>query len=230
MVRFLIAVSGYNCARYVKACLDSIKAQTYQNYAVSIFDDCSIDGTRDAIIANRKIEWLCGTHTNNIGSAYARDLAIKNCTEPYDVIIFLDLDDRLMPNALEVITKAYEDPNVWLTYGNFIYNDGRTFFDASNINFTDQPFREQPWKFIPLRTFRRELYETLRVPDKFFPGATAYPDMHCLFSLLEKAKGHIKAIPEVIYFYNQNNPICVTYRFSQEQRDAEEKMIREWSQ
>jgi hypothetical protein len=135
----------------------------------------------------------------------------------------MDLDDELMPNAIETIAKVYEDPNVWLTYGNYIDNEGRVFFDENNIEFETENFRQEPWKFIPLRTFRRELYEKLTNKDLFVPDTPVYPDANMLYCLLEMAgKEHIKAIPEVLYKYNHDHSGTVLNRFKDQKRRDDE--------
>jgi glycosyltransferase involved in cell wall biosynthesis len=224
MVKFLIVVSGWNCQKYVKACFDSIKSQTYKNYDVLAINDGSTDGTLDLVTKERDWNWTVRTMLENVGTVKAKDFAIKRYDQPYDIIVWLDMDDQLMSHALETVARYYDD-NTWLTYGNYIDNFDRTFFNEQTLKFDSDNFRQEPWKFIHLRTFRKELYYQLTDED-LFTKHKAYPDANMLYKLLELAKGHIKPVHEIIYRYTCNNPMCVTYRFTQEQRDEELKDIQ----
>lgn len=225
MLKFLIVVSGWNCQKYVKACFDSIKAQTYKNYDVVAINDGSTDETWELMLSNREPAWTLVYDKENKGTVKAKDFAIKNYHNPYDVIVWLDMDDQLMSHALEVVARYYDD-NTWLTYGNYIDNFDRTFFNEQTLKFDSDNFRQEPWKFIHLRTFRKELYYQLTDED-LFTKHKAYPDANMLYRLLELAKGHIKPVHEIIHRYTCNNPLCSTYLFTQEQRDAELKEIQD---
>ncbi len=223
--RFLIVVSGWNCARWVRLCLDSIKAQTYINYSVVIVDDASTDGTFKQIKINRG-NFHAYKLSKNRGIVYAREYGTYRMKD-YDVIAWLDLDDELLPSALEVVAKAYQDKNVWLTYGNYKDIHGQVFFSNDNIEFTSEDYRSSAWKFIPFRTFRKELFFKLTQKDLYPEKATIYPDANMLYCMLEMAgMEHTRAIPEVIYKYRNNNPLCVTKRFKEKERDDELNFVK----
>jgi len=40
-----VMMISYNSVQYIKAAIDSVKAQTYDNWELVINDDCSSDGT-----------------------------------------------------------------------------------------------------------------------------------------------------------------------------------------
>ena len=46
-----IVIPMYNAEKYIGECLDSILAQTFQDYEVIVVDDCSTDNSR-AIVQN----------------------------------------------------------------------------------------------------------------------------------------------------------------------------------
>lgn len=234
MVKFLILVSGYNCQKYAIGCLQSIEAQTYKNYSVSILNDGSTDQTHWKIynfIKERNYpNWFFVDSIKNKGIIQARSIAAANATHrntDFDVIVWVDLDDQIKPTALERLAKEYEDPECWLTYGNYVDSFGKTYYDQTNISLSDEPVREQPWRFIPLRSFRKELYFKLTKEDLFPKIAAVYPDANVLYCLLELAGNeHIRPITDVLYDYNCSNPLNVTKRFPEAQRDAELNFIK----
>ena len=44
-----IIMPSYNCAYFIGETIDSILAQTYQNWELLITDDCSTDNSKDII-------------------------------------------------------------------------------------------------------------------------------------------------------------------------------------
>lgn len=96
-----IIMPTYNCGKFIAETLDSVKAQTYQNWEVVIVDDCSTDNTKqvvDTYIANDpRIKYYC-LETNS-GAAVARTKAMELADGQY--IAFLDSDDLWTPDKLE---------------------------------------------------------------------------------------------------------------------------------
>ena len=92
----------YNAGKFLSDSIDSILAQTYQNWELLISDDGSTDANtintlkaysqRDARI---KVVFLKG----NQGPGYARNQSIERAQGRY--IAFCDSDDRWMPEKLE---------------------------------------------------------------------------------------------------------------------------------
>jgi hypothetical protein len=157
---------------------------------------------------------------------YSRDYAIKNSTnQDFDVIMVMDLDDYIRPNAVKRIMETYDD-STWITYGNYVDNFGRVFFDESNINFTSEDFRNQEWKYIHVRTFRKDLYHELTNEDLFVDGVTIYGDANMWLCLLELAGlDRIKTITDVIYHYNHDSRYSVLRRYPNEERRNNELEI-----
>ena len=44
-----IVIPMYNAEKYIAECLDSILAQTFDDYEVIVVDDCSTDNSRDIV-------------------------------------------------------------------------------------------------------------------------------------------------------------------------------------
>lgn len=145
------------------------------------------------------------------------------------MIVWLDLDDRLLPNALEELAKVYQDEGIWLTYGNYITDKGEQPF--KNVEIPDDiheanAYRKYPFMFMHLRSYRKALYEKLTDQDKFGDFGWAYQDANMLFCMMEMAgKEHMKAINEPLYVYTVSNPISVMNRFSHKQRQEEYRKI-----
>lgn len=103
MTKGLVSVimPTYNCAKFIAETLDSIQAQTYENWEVIIVDDCSKDNTKEIvdeyIAKDTRIKYHC-LETNS-GAAVARTTAMKLAEGEY--MAFCDSDDLWMPDKLE---------------------------------------------------------------------------------------------------------------------------------
>lgn len=228
MNKILVIVNGCNCEPYVLECLNSIKNQTHSGHSVVVVDDASIDDT--GLIASVFCVaegWNYHRNENNEGTAYCRTIGQSIAylrRIDYDVVVWVDMDDILLPNALEVIAKQYEDPECWLTYGNMIYQSTGKSFDVAKLEFKTENFRKEDWKYIHLRTHRKELIYHLSPEDFAGDYLKAYPDINMLYCMLELAgKEHIRVIKEPLYIYRDYHANTCINRFSHEQRSKEKK-------
>lgn len=96
-----VIVPVYNAAPYLKRCIESITAQTYKNFELILVDDGSTD--ESGIICDRYAKAdnrIRVIHQENAGVCAARNKGIEGLTG--DFFLFLDSDDSLEPEALEV--------------------------------------------------------------------------------------------------------------------------------
>lgn len=114
--------------------------------------------------------------------------------QPGDVIVMLDGDDWLAHDrVLARIAKEYEDPDVWMTYGSFVFADGRPGSAAPVVG----PPRAAPFTATHLKTFRAKLFHHADIEH-----STLAWDLAVMFPLLELAGTHARFIPDVLYTYN----------------------------
>jgi len=117
-----IIMPAYNCAKYIKSAIESVKKQTYQNWRLIIIDDGSTDNTAQVIQSatndiKEKVELIkC---KKNLGVAEARNLGIRKSTNRY--IAFLDADDVWLESKLEKQLKFMKDNAYEFTYTLYTY-------------------------------------------------------------------------------------------------------------
>jgi len=97
-VKVSVVMPSYNAARFVTAAIDSVLAQTFQDFEILVVDDGSTDNTREVLekYDSPKIRYL---YKKNGGVASARNYGIENARGKY--IAFLDADDLWLPEKLE---------------------------------------------------------------------------------------------------------------------------------
>lgn len=100
-----IIVNNYNYGRFVGQAIESALAQTYPKVEVIVVDDGSTDDSREVIAGygDRVIPVLKA----NGGQASAFNAGFKVSTG--DLILFLDSDDMLEPNAIEAVVGEWQD-------------------------------------------------------------------------------------------------------------------------
>lgn len=118
MVKFIsIIVPVYNVEEYLTRCLESIKSQSFSNYEVLLINDGSTDSSCE--IAQKFIEenklgnFYLFTKPNG-GPSSARNLGLDKANGEW--VYFIDSDDWMEPQALEVLVSYVEkyDPDLVL--------------------------------------------------------------------------------------------------------------------
>ncbi len=97
-----IIVPCYNCRNFVAEAIESALAQNYGNIEVVVVDDGSTDGS-PAIVQRYPVQFLQETHR---GVSAARNRGMSVSAGEY--LVFLDSDDRLLPDAVSAGLAALE--------------------------------------------------------------------------------------------------------------------------
>ena len=121
-----IIIPVYNCADYIKACIDSLLAQKEVSCELIFINDGSTDNSKD-IIEQYKAQYknIILINQNNQGPATARNKGIEVATGIYT--LFVDADDLVVPNSLHpIIHEANKDYIEILQLANYINSNNRT--------------------------------------------------------------------------------------------------------
>ena len=117
-----IIVNCYNGSRFLRQSLDSIVAQTYQNWELIFWDNQSTDDS--AVIFSSYIDprFRYFYATRHTLLYEARNLAVEKSSG--DLIAFLDVDDLWLPDKLAQQVQLFQDPEVGFSCTNYyIRND-----------------------------------------------------------------------------------------------------------
>lgn len=101
MIPISIVMSAYNAERHIGHAINSVLAQTYENFEIIICDDASKDATVSVTrsFCDRRIKLLI--NEQNMGQGYCRDRAIDAALGRW--ITVLDADDAYAPRRLEML-------------------------------------------------------------------------------------------------------------------------------
>lgn len=112
-----IITPTYNCGKYIGETIESVIAQTYQNWEMIIVDDCSTDDT-NSIVNNYKDERIkYFKNIVNCGAAETRNRALREAKGEW--IAFLDSDDLWSSDKLEKQVSFMKANNYFFSYHNF---------------------------------------------------------------------------------------------------------------
>lgn len=123
----------YNTEKYIGACLESLLAQTFQDFEVIVVDDCSTDNSC-AVVENYIPKFggrlkLSRMQKNSGGPGAPSNKGVALSRGKYVYII--DNDDLLVKNALEILYNCAEKFNAEV-----VYTDRGFRFDEDS----DKPF------------------------------------------------------------------------------------------
>ncbi|MBM6856391.1 glycosyltransferase family 2 protein [Caecibacteroides pullorum] len=118
-----IITPTWNCARFIEKTIQSVQAQTYQNWEMIIVDDCSTDDTYEVvkpyIDKDNRIKYRC--NEKNSGAAITRNNALKIAHGRW--IAFLDSDDLWKSDKLEKQLSFMHNHSLCFSYTNYVEID-----------------------------------------------------------------------------------------------------------
>lgn len=125
-----IIVPVYNVEKYLRQCLDSVLAQTYQNIEVILVDDGSKDSS-GAICEEyaQAYDNILVIHKENAGLGMARNTGLEHATGEY--VTFLDSDDWIEPDMVEQLYAGLVNNHVDMCKSGF-----RRVTDQKEIRFS----------------------------------------------------------------------------------------------
>lgn len=184
--RITVAISTCNRAKYLKQTLESLRDQTVSPFEILIQNDGGNDETPD--IVNRFNMNIRLFYWENHGLAASRNHLLSLASG--DWILFLDDDDILIPQALEVFTSALSDDSERIIYCRYqrIDSDG-------NLLPTRDKFQKLPQGDAAVELFRKNFLlpsgtllpvGTLRSLKEAFPTGQSVEDYDCFLRLALK--------------------------------------------
>lgn len=202
-----IIIPVYNAERYLKKCIESILTQTYEKIEVILIDDGSKDNSGkicdEYATKDGRIRVI---HKKNAGVSAARNTGIENAQGEF--IAFVDSDDWLEKNSLEILHKEITEQNADIVAGTFvkirekgavkhnlksgIYKDGRIAESIIDL-------MEFLWGTVWAKLFRRDIIANEKI--LFNPEIPMGEDTLFLMKYMQFCKKIILK-DELVYNYN----------------------------
>lgn len=126
----VVAMCTYNAAKYIGEQLDSLLNQSYDNFKIVIYDDCSSDDTVDIIRKNMDKDNRIELHVNeeNLGPALNFKSIVQGCSGA-DYLFLCDQDDVWDLHKIETMLNTVREKESI---------DNKPYLIAHNYNISDE--------------------------------------------------------------------------------------------
>lgn len=133
-----VVITCYNHGRFLGEAIESVLEQSFSDWELIVIDDGSIDESSE--IASR-YPGVKLVRQQNLGLAAARNAGLAASSGRY--VVFLDADDRLLPDALEIGADRLDaHKDCAFTYGRYrlINLDGKRLPWAQRQSIEGEPY------------------------------------------------------------------------------------------
>lgn len=163
-----VIIPVYNVSAYLRECVESVINQSYSNLEIFLVDDGSTDSSGDICdryaIKDNRIKVI---HKKNGGLSDARNVAIDKMQGKY--VTFVDSDDYLSNNAIELMMKALRETNsdMVFTIDACRFRDGENVALASSGDYSVELFD-------PIKMLEYLLYQKTNItgaPGKLYKSS-----------------------------------------------------------
>lgn len=101
MKKLVVLMPTYNAAPYLKESVDSVLNQTFTDFDLYIYDDCSIDNTAEIISAYKDVRLHYRKNPENWGIAKTLNKGLDELLPYYEYIARMDADDWSYPERFQ---------------------------------------------------------------------------------------------------------------------------------
>lgn len=217
---FSILIANYNNGRYLQEAIDSVLAQTYTNWEVILVDDKSTDKSFE-IYEKYKDDIRFHIYYNEVnkGCGYTK----RRCAQLAngELCGFLDPDDKLESNALEIMVRAHQErPNCSLVYSTLSLWDDKSgetkVLEDVGAMENGEDFLISTVKIVSqFAVFKKSFYEKTIGIDMSLSSAVDFD----MYVKLEEV-GELYFVDTPLYYYRQGNVNSISIGNSEMQKKA----------
>lgn len=204
-VSVTVVMPAYNAAQYLPETIESVLAQTFDNFELFIIDNGSTDSTAEVAYQysqkDKRVQLF--SLENPKGVSVTRNKGIQLATG--NVIAFIDADDQWLPNKLTShIEHLNQDTNLGVSFGRveFLSPDGKPTRQFCSSHLSDiQPqhfLYENPTITVSNLVVRREVFEQV---GGFEESMRYSEDMEWLLRVACSNRWKIEGLNEVLTRY-----------------------------
>lgn len=184
-----IIVPVYNEEKHINRCIDSVLNQTYSDFELLLINDGSTD--KSGVICDQyvlKDSRINVFHLENGGVSKARNFGISKSIGEW--VMFLDSDDYLINDALEVLINQSYKTKTLITCGNlYLENiERKVFCTGVRSGIVSNNFRAWYFQSICLCAGATLYHRSIINENMYDESLSRYEDASCIFDILRKYK------------------------------------------
>lgn len=200
-----VIIPVFNSDLFLEEAIRSVISQTYTFWELLLIDDGSTDESGNICDKFSQIDSrIHVVHQNNKGVSAARNTGLKNANGSY--ICFLDSDDYLYPDFLEVLLSSFCD-NTSLAVCTLRNEKNNSSIHLANSKVVYSNVAELKESFSDLyfggffNSPTNKLYKRIFVTSIFPENMSLGEDLIFNINYLKNLQGDIVLLPNELYFY-----------------------------
>lgn len=195
-----IVVPVYNAEKFLKDTIESVLAQTYENWELLLVNDCSSDKSKEIArkYLSENVKWI--DMASNSGAALTRNKGIELANGEY--ICFLDADDLWDKEKLEKQVKFMNEKDCAFSFTGYEFANadgtpnGKKVFVPEKINYRQALKNTTIWTTTVMFDMNK-----LSKEDVFMPNVKS-EDTACWWKILKKID-YAYGLNEILSFYRR---------------------------
>ena len=236
-----IIVPVYNVAPYLRSCLNSIAAQTYEDWEMILVDDGSTDESAKICdeYAGQEAR-VCVVHQENGGPAIARNVGLSMAKGEY--VAFIDSDDLLHAQYLEVLLHAIKEQGADVVQSSYVLlsENDRAQYTVERLS-QSLPASYQVKEFSghdaiasmlyqcemdssPIKLFRRGVLQEKTFPEQF----VAYEDLYAFLDVYARCTKTCWVDVPIYYYFKRMDGTLNTWSLRDERALSVMESVRSW--
>lgn len=200
-----VIIPVYNTEKYLERCLQSVLRQTYSNTEIICVNDGSTDNSGDILekyaSADKRIKII---KQKNQGQSAARNIAMQKANGDY--IFFVDADDFIHPQTLEILLTAAikENASIVATIDTKHYQSG--IIDIEKLQYATHrnPLLHILQNEASGSVIWNKLYKRDLIQNRPFINGIYFEDWPWITCLFADIKTYT-TVPYALYGYNTEN-------------------------
>ena len=203
-MKFSVLIAHYNNAEYFKDLHRSLLSQTWINWEAVILDDGSSqeekNRVRQFIEGDQRFRFFENEQNFGVGKTKAKLPTLATG----EICAFVDPDDALKPNAIEILARHYVDQKTTAVYSQFILcdehmNERKIFPGSEQVRNNDSLFFNVFFEINHFFSFRRDVYEK---SGGIEPTLSSSVDQDLYLKIYDL--GNVLFVKQPLYLYRQH--------------------------
>ncbi len=223
---FSIIIPVYNVEKYLRECLESVLCQTYEDWEVICINDGSTDGSATILeeYAAKDSRFKVISQPNG-GLSAARNTGLDAASGDY--VLFLDSDDYLEKEALQIVANNLTDEDLICFSGRRFFEETGAYEEADILHketfstgweyYSKRALDKRDFAFVcvVLRCYKRAylLDNGLRFKPGIYHEDNMFTPLACYYAK------NVKVIPDVLYDYRVRGSSIMTSRSLKHKED-----------